>query len=136
MKSIFIDTNYLLRLLVRDNEEQYQIVYEIFQKAVQEKIKIITNIVVLFEITWVLTSFYKEDKIKLLENLNNILNFEILEIESKDLFQKALQLFSQTNISLEDCYHIVYAKVSNIGQFGSFDKKALKLFNQTSVNLN
>ncbi|MFA5770598.1 MAG: PIN domain-containing protein, partial [Patescibacteria group bacterium] len=64
MKSYFIDTNYFLRLLLRDDEKQFEEVYSVFQQAVNQKVKIYTSVIVFFEIYWVLSSFYKKNKFK------------------------------------------------------------------------
>lgn len=76
MKSYFIDTNYFLRLLLKDDEKQFKEAYLIFQQAVNQEIKIFTSTIVFFEIYWVLSSFYKKDKLKIIKYLKKILKID------------------------------------------------------------
>ena len=56
---IFIDTNYFLRFLLKDNEKQFIEVKKLFEKAILGEIDLYTSLIVIFEIYWVLSSFYK-----------------------------------------------------------------------------
>ena len=123
MKSYFIDTNYFLRLLLKDEERQFNEVYLTFQQAVNQEIKIFTSTIVFFEIYWVLSSFYKKDKLKIIEYLKKILKMDFLEIENRPILQEALVLFEKHNLDLEDCYNIAYAKNFEADKFSTFDKK-------------
>jgi predicted nucleic-acid-binding protein len=127
MKSYFIDTNYFLRLLLKDNKQQFRKVYELFQKAIGGEIKIFTSVVVFFEIYWVLSTFHKQNKQKNINYLEKILKMEFLEIENKEILIKALNLFKQFSLDLEDCYNIAFFKQFSLSNFATFDKKILKI---------
>jgi predicted nucleic-acid-binding protein len=123
MKAYFIDTNYFLRLLLKDDEKQFNKVYLTFQQAVNQEIKIFTSTIVFFEIYWVLSSFYKKNKLKIIKYLKKILRMDFLEIENRLTLQQTLVLFDQYNLDLEDCYNISYAKYNDADKFLTFDKK-------------
>jgi predicted nucleic acid-binding protein len=127
MKSYFIDTNFFLRLLLKDNERQFKKVYGLFQKAIKGEIKIFTSVVVFFEIYWVLSSFHKRNKPKNINCLEKILKMEFLEIENKATLTKALVLFKQFSLELEDCYNIAFFRQYSLSEFATFDKKILKI---------
>lgn len=127
MKSYFIDTNYFLRLLLKDNKQQFKEVYQLFQKAIKGEVKIFTSVIVFFEIYWVLSSFYKRNKQKIINYLDKILKMEFLEIENKKVLIKALDLFKKFSLELEDCYNIALFKQLSIFKFSTFDKKILKI---------
>ena len=80
MHSYFIDTNYFLRLLLKDEDKQFEIVYILFQKAMREEIAIFTSVVVFFEIYWVLSTFYQKNKQKSTELLVNILKMDFVDL--------------------------------------------------------
>lgn len=126
MKIYFIDTNYFLRLLLRDNETQFKQVYSLFQKAIAEKVNITTSVVVFFEIYWVLTSFYQKNKGLCTDYLDKILQMNFLEMENKELLSTALNLYTSSSLDLEDCYNLAYHLKNNLDKFASFDKKILK----------
>lgn len=134
MKSYFIDTNYFLRLLLKDNEKQFDEVYSIFQRAVNQEIKIITSTIVFFEIYWVLSSFYKKNKLKIVTYLKKILKMDFLEIENRHVLQKTLILFERHALDLEDCYNIAYTKNLGTDEFATFDKKINSLLKTNLTN--
>lgn len=127
MKTYFIDTNYFLRLLLKDDEKQFNEVYLTFQKAVNQEVRIFTSTIVFFEIYWVLSSFYKKNKLKIIEYLKKILRMDFLEIESRFILQETLVLFYNNTLDLEDCYNISYAKYNDADKFSTFDKKINRL---------
>lgn len=130
MMKYFIDTNYLLRLLLRDNEEQFQVVYSLFSKAVKKDVLLFSSHIVFFELYWVLSSFYKEDKVSCVRYLEKILEIEYLYFPQRSLLLGSVHLFARTKLDLEDCYNILFARLEESDIFGSFDKDAVKVYDQ------
>lgn len=129
MKAYFVDTNYFLRLLLKDNNEQFDTVYKLFKDGIEDKAILFTSSVCIFEIYWVLSSFYKKDKSICIEYLEKILELGFIKIENREIFQKALKLFSRTSIEFEDCYNVEFCKNSNFESlvFATFDRKITKI---------
>jgi len=127
MKKYFIDTNYFLRFLLKDDEKQFNIVYSLFQKAINGEIQLFTSVVVFFEIYWVLSSFYKKKKNKIIEFLKNILRLTFIDFENKTILEEAIIFFQKFNLDLEDCYNLAYAKLKKANEFTTFDKILNKL---------
>lgn len=125
---IFVDTNYFLRLLLKDVAKQHQEAKKLFQKGALGEIKLFTSTIVFFEIYWVLSSFYKQKKAKIIETLTDILKMSFIFLEKKELLQKALKIFAKTNLTLEDSYNLVYAKEIGAEDFKTFDKKLKNKF--------
>jgi len=48
---------------------------------------------------------------------------EFLEIENGQILQETIILIKNSNLDLEDCYKITYAKSLEIDEFSTFDKK-------------
>lgn len=128
MKRYFVDTNYFLRLLLKDNEVQFQKVYDLFQKSIKKEVELSTSIIVIFEIYWVLKSFYKEKKQEYCEKIKQILKMDFVDIENREVLQESISLFENCNLEFEDCYNIIYAKSIQGTDFASFDEKAVKYF--------
>ena len=122
MKKCFIDTNYFLRFLLKDDEKQFNIVYSLFQKGINREIQLFTSVVVFFEIYWVLSSFYKKKKNKIIEFLKNILKLTFIDFENKTILEEAIIFFQKFNLDLEDCYNLAYAKLKKANEFITFDK--------------
>lgn len=125
---IFIDTNYFLRLLLGDIEKQSKEAKQIFSDGAIGRVKLFTSTIVLFEIYWVLSSFYRKRKSELIELLTNILKMSFVDLEERELLQEAVKLFKKSNLDLEDSYNLVYAKRNKASDFASFDRKLTKKF--------
>jgi len=127
---IFVDTNYFLRFLVRDIEEQYQEVRKLFEKGISQKTKLFTSSIVLFEIYWVLFSFYQNEKKELVTKLTEILGLKFIKIKEREILEKAIKLYGQSNLCLEDAYNLVYSQKNKALKFATFDKKLSKIFEE------
>ncbi|PIV37526.1 hypothetical protein COS31_04290 [Candidatus Roizmanbacteria bacterium CG02_land_8_20_14_3_00_36_15] len=127
MNTFFVDTNYFLRLLIKDNKNQYNAAYELFNSAIDGKIHLDTTVIVFFEIYWVLASFYKKNKQVVTKFLEKILKMDFVEIENREILVEAIDVFRKYSLDLEDCYNIVFYKKNNLEKFASFDKKVRKI---------
>ena len=125
---IFVDTNYFLRFLLADNKEQFQEVKTLFSQAAEGRAKLFTSIVVYFEIYWVLSSFYKQDKSETAKTLQQLLEMDFISLEEHEILENALGIFTGSNLSLEDCYNLAFAKSRKAKAFKTFDRKLAKYF--------
>ena len=124
----FVDTNYFLRYLLRDNENQYQIARNLFEDAILGKTPLFTSTVVFFEIYWVLSTFYKKNKEEFLSILSDVLKMNYIKMDERELLLEVLEINKNKNLSLEDCYNLVYSRENQASSFVTFDKKLLKFF--------
>ena len=125
---IFVDTNYFLRFFLADSEEQFREVKSLFNQAAEGRVKLFTSIIVYFEIYWVLSSFYKQNKASITTTLEQILEMEFISLEEQEVLEVALKIFAGSNLSLEDCYNLAFAKSRSAKVFKTFDKKLSKYF--------
>lgn len=123
----FVDTNYFLRFLLKDNTDQYLTAQMLFTKAALEQLELKTSTLVFFEIAWVLKSSYGKDKDGLLEKLLEVLKLNV-EFENHELLQQTLILYRNSNVSLVDCFNLVFSKQQELKKFKTFDKKLAKEF--------
>ena len=124
----FVDTNYFLRLLLADNKDQYLTAKKLFQDGASGKVKLFSSTIVFFEIYWVLHSFYKQKKAKIIKALFAILKMNFVRFEEENLLIKAVKIFKNTNLDLEDSYNLVYAQKNKTSDFMTFDKKLRNKF--------
>ncbi len=127
---IFVDTNFFLRFLLADIKDQHSEAKSLFMDAAHGKKKLLTSTVVIFELYWVLASFYKKNKGELSRVLKQILSMYFVDIEERDILQKSVDMFQDSTLDLEDSYNISYAKSHNVKDFKTFDRKLLKTFTQ------
>lgn len=125
---IFLDTNYFLRFFLHDIEDQYLEAKQVFLKGARGEAELTTSIIVIFEVYWVLRSYYQRDRVEIGQTLQKILNLDFIKISERSILQQGLNLFHKTNLSLGDCYNIYFAKDQNIKSFKTFDLKLAKTF--------
>jgi len=125
---IFVDTNYFLRFILRDVEDQYRIAKQLFTQAVQTKIKLFTSLLVIFEIYWVLRTFYGKEKNEIPRVLGKICQLDFIEFEGRMIFVEALSFYQKSNLDLVDSYNLILAKSKGITEFKTFDAKLARAF--------
>ena len=125
---IFVDTNYFLRLLLKDIDFQYKAAKRLFERAVGGKITLFTSLIVMFEVYWVLASFYKKDKKQAVRIMEDMFSLNCFELRESDLLRKSMELCIKTSLGLEDSYNLVYAINKKAEDFKTFDKKLEKAF--------
>ncbi len=125
---IYIDTNYFLRFLLKDSEEQYQQAKKLILAGAEGKKKLLTSIIVIFEIYWVLSSYYGKNRSDIATTLQMILSLEFIELNGRSTLAETVDLFSTSNFDLEDCYHLTFAKNAGVADFKTFDRKLANEF--------
>jgi predicted nucleic-acid-binding protein len=73
MINCYFDTNYLLRLILNDNSEQYNTVKALIENSDKYEDHIYVSSVAVCEVEWVLRSFYKFKKQDIIDILQKIL---------------------------------------------------------------
>ena len=124
----FVDTNYFLRFLLKDNNLQHRNAKQLFLSAARGEIEVATSLIVFFEVYWVLKSYYEKKKDELNTTLNKILSLTFIKLAEREKLTKSLKLFASTTLSLEDCYNLILAKELAVENFASFDEKLKKHF--------
>ena len=110
---IFVDTNYFLRFLLKDIDSQYSEAKKLFLLAAKDEQKLLSSTVVFFEVFWVLRSTYRKNKQTLVKKLDNLLKLNI-EFNEHQLLVESVNLFKNLNLSLEDCYNLVFSRARTI----------------------
>jgi len=124
---IFVDTNYFLRFLLKDIDSQYSEAKKLFLLAAKDEQKLLSSTVVFFEVFWVLRSTYRKNKQTLVKKLDNLLKLNI-EFNEHQLLVESVNLFKNLNLSLEDCYNLVFSRARGVKSFKTFDLKLAKAF--------
>lgn len=125
---IFVDTNFFLRFLLKDIKDQYLEAESLFKSGAKGEIAIATSLVVIFEIFWVLNSYYGYNRNQLSKTIKGVLSMTFIHLKERELLMQSIMVYDTTNLSLGDCYNIVFAQESNIKDFKTFDAKLNKEF--------
>ena len=117
---ILLDTNALLRYLLRDDETQYQMVTGI---ASSYDCVVLGN--VLQETVYVLEGFYRVSRDVIREKIDAVLDFFIFP--DKEIISSAMEYYCRSpKLDYVDCLLLAYYSCEGI-DFFSFDKKLNKV---------
>ena len=115
---ILLDANYILRFLLQDNEEMY----EISKECIVNNRCTIPN-EVFAEVVFVLLKVYHVAKRDIQNILTQFVQYETIEMDSKAMIIDALEIFENKNLDFVDA--ILCAK-SREYDIRTFDKKLKK----------
>jgi predicted nucleic-acid-binding protein len=121
-----LDTNILIRFLVKDDVLQAEAVYRLFKQAESEKNVFFVPLLVILEMIWVLSAVYDISRAEVLEAINDILYLPILKFEGQSALKRFLMDARDKNADLADILISSSAKQSGCEAVLSFDKKAAK----------
>jgi predicted nucleic-acid-binding protein len=122
-----IDTNVLVRFLVRDDEAQFEKARKLIKREVSASGFVFVNQLVLMETEWVLRSRYEVTKEKTIEVLSRLLDAGDIQIEDEPSLEEALFIWKDSNAEFADC--LISARNRRLGcrATATFDHRALKL---------
>lgn len=126
MKSYFADTNFYLRFIFKDNQNQAKQAKEFLQKAKEKRIKIVFLSEVILEMGFVLRSVYSLSKTEIVKILSILVKTEYLEIPERNLWLETFEIYQQKNISLFDIYLFLQSQKEK-AEILSFNKDFKKL---------
>jgi len=97
-----LDTNVLVRYLVRDDKKQAEKAGAYIRKTVASGESCFINNIVLCELVWVLESAYEYDKGSIADVLERILATKQFELERKDITRQAVSDYKNGRGDLAD----------------------------------
>ncbi|MGB9706738.1 MAG: PIN domain-containing protein [Microgenomates group bacterium] len=126
MKVYIADTNFYLRFILQDNPRQFKIANELLRKAQEGKFKIVFLSEVILEMEFVLKSVYLFSRREIAKALLSLVKVDYLDIEERDLWLEAFEIFRKSTLSLFDIFLFLKAKKEGAGVL-SFDEDFKKL---------
>lgn len=122
-----IDTNVLVRFLVRDDDAQFEKARKLIKREVAAGRRVFINQLVLMETEWVLRSRYAVPKNQIIEAISGLLNATDVQFEDESAIEEALFIWKDATADFADC--LIGAKNRRMGcrTTATFDLKAAKL---------
>ncbi len=121
---IIIDTNIILRYLLKDSEKLSKIAIETIDKNI---VYIPTEVIV--EVSYVLKKVYNVQKEKIYEAIKLLIEMEDVEFQNKDTIELAFKIYSKRSFDIVDCLLFAYSKIGHY-EVKTFDEKLYKLIKQ------
>ncbi len=128
---IALDTNVLVRFLVRDDTKQSRLVYARLKQAEIKQERLFIPLVVVLETIWVLESAYGLSRDKILESIEDLMQMPILDFEADQVLTSFLPSGRKGKTDLSDLLIAHVAEAAGCDGIITLDKKASRfhLFN-------
>ena len=126
-----VDTNIFLRTLIKDDEQVFADCVRFLELIKTNQIKAVVPGVVLSELVWVLKSFYKFSKPKIVKALQGIFQLSGLKIIDNYNYKKTFQFYENKNVKYIDCLIASLVKDKNyavVSYDRDFDKLKIKKY--------
>lgn len=122
-----IDTNVLLRYLVRDDEAQFEKARRLIRREVSAGEGVFVSLLVLLESEWVLRSRYGLRKTEIMETFSALLDATEVRFEDEPVIEEALFIWKDVAAEFADCLIGVRNRRLGCRATATFDAKAVKL---------
>ena len=122
-----IDTNVLVRFLVRDDAAQFERARKLIKREVAAGHRVFISQLVLLETEWVLRSRYGLPKIEIAAAISGLLDATDVQFEGEAAIEQALYVWKDSAAGFADC--LIGAQNRRLGcrVSATFDAKTSKL---------
>jgi predicted nucleic-acid-binding protein len=117
------DSNVLLRLLVRDDEAQYQAAHTFLRTAG----RVFVSDIVLVEVVWAMTSTYRYPKPRIVAAIERILDLEAVALQDPAVVAAALEDYRSSQADFSDCMILATARREAELPLATFDARLSRL---------
>jgi predicted nucleic-acid-binding protein len=124
---IGIDTNVLVRYLVRDDQLQFEKARRLINREVGAGEPVLVGLLVLLETEWVLRSRYELPKAEIIGVVSALLDSAEVDFEDEPSVEQAIYAWKDSAVQFADC--LINSRNRRLGcrATATFDGKALKL---------
>jgi predicted nucleic-acid-binding protein len=128
-----VDTNVLVRYLVRDDQLQFEKAQRLFNREVRRGEPVLVSLLVLLETEWLLRSRYALAKAEIFAAISALLDATDLAFEDEPSVEHAIYSWNNSAADFADC--LIDARNRRLGcrATATFDRKARKLAGFISV---
>ncbi len=124
-----LDTNIFLRTLIKEDDQIFADCVRFLKLVKNNKVEAILPGLVLSEVVWVLKSFYKFPKLKVVRALKSILKLSGLKIVDNYDYEQTIKFYEDKNVKYIDCLIASLAKDKDyivVSYDKDFDKLKIK----------
>jgi predicted nucleic-acid-binding protein len=131
MRKIVVDTNVLVRILIREDSDQGRVADALLSSAM-----LVVPTTVLLESQWVMKSIMKIERPRIIEMLRSMLRLSAIEVENRAAVTVAVNAHA-AGLDFADALHVACTK--DVDAFLTFDKslarRAGEHFHHVSIEL-
>ena len=127
MRKYYVDSNFFLRFILKDNLNQWRTANDYFKEAKLEKAKLVFLTETIIEIEYVLRKVYKLSRKIISKYLLTLISISYFEINDRELLRNALLYYVKKNIDFVDIIIFLKARSEN-AEVLTFDKNFDNLY--------
>ena len=124
---IGLDTNVLVRFLVRDDEAQFERARRLIRREAAAGEPVPISLLVILETEWVLRSRYDLSKAEILTAFSGLLESVEISFEDESSLEQALFLWKESSVQFADCLIGARNTALSCRATATFDAKALRV---------
>ena len=117
-----LDTNVIVRFLVSDKSPKYQNLYSFFEALENGSMMVELKLIVLFQLIFVLKSFYKVPKEQIANGVTDLLKYKGISVKNKSVIRRMLEIWRNNNLDIVDCYLIASLEGDTQNLLYSYDR--------------
>jgi predicted nucleic-acid-binding protein len=121
-----LDTNVLVRFLVKDDPKQANTVYRLFKQAESNRESFWVPITVILETIWVLDSVYHISRQEIVDSIADLIRLSVLKFEAPAALQSFVQSATNNRIGLSDLLIAYSAKNAGCESILTFDQRTAR----------
>ena len=124
---IGIDTNVLVRYLVRDDEAQFEKASRLIKREIGAGEAVFVSLLVLLETEWVLRSRYGLKKAEIVDAISGLLDATEIQFEAEPAIEESLKFWKDSTADFADCLIGAHNRRLGCRATATFDAKAARL---------
>ena len=117
-----LDSNVIIRFLTCDKNQKYKSIYTFFESLEKGDLRVELKLIVIFQVIFVLKSFYKVPKEKIAGGVTDLLKYKGITIKEKKIVNRTLELWQEKNLEIVDCYLISCLEKDSQSILYSYDR--------------
>ena len=122
-----IDTNVLIRFLVRDDKAQFERARKLIKRETSRGEPVFISHLVLLETEWVLRSRYGASKTEISTAISALLESREVQFEDESSVEQALFVWKDSTADFADCLINAHHRALGCRATATFDARALKV---------
>lgn len=117
-----LDTNVLVRILVRDDRAQAQRALELLEEAERRGERFLVVHLVVLELVWVLSAVYELGRSDVIDAIETLAQMPVLEFEDREVVQGMVRLGRTETVDLSDLLIGLAARSAGAESTVTFDR--------------
>jgi predicted nucleic-acid-binding protein len=117
-----LDTNILIRFLTSDETQKFRGLYTLFESLEQGDLRVELKLIVLFQVIFVLKSFYSVPREEIATGMLGILKYKGIIVKEKKIVCRTIELWHDSKLDIVDCYLIACLEGDRQNILYSYDR--------------